>query len=136
MPASLRFVLGMLVLAALATPVAIFGVYREDQHQAKVVAEQLTGGSVDAGKDAITRLQCGSCHQIGGIGGATGMVGPALDGVGARAFIAGKLSNSPDNMVRWLRRPQAVVPGNGMPDQGVTDREARDMAAYLYTLKK
>jgi cytochrome c len=35
-------------------------------------------------------------------------------------------------MVRWIRHPQQLVPGSGMPDQGVTGREARDLAAYLY----
>lgn len=52
-----------------------------------------------------------------------------------RTIIAGKLSNAPGNMVRWLRDPQAVVPGNAMPDQDLTEQEARDIAAYLYTLQ-
>jgi cytochrome c2 len=40
----------------------------------------------------------------------------------------------PDNLVKWLRQPQNVVPGNAMPDMGVTPQDARDIAAYLYTL--
>lgn len=37
--------------------------------------------------------------------------------------------------MRWLEHPQRVVPGNGMPEQGVSGRDARDMTAYLYTLR-
>ena len=50
-------------------------------------------------------------------------------------FIAGKLNNTTDNMVRWLRFPQEVVPGNAMPDMGLNEEEARDIAAYLATIR-
>jgi cytochrome c2 len=58
-----------------------------------------------------------------------------LQGIAKRAEIAGYLANDPDSMARWLMHPQAVAPGNGMPDQGVTPAEARDMTAYLRTLE-
>jgi cytochrome c1 len=69
------------------------------------------------------------------VSGANGKVGPDLTHVGARAEIAGTLANDPELMVRWLMHPQALKPGSGMPEQGVTERDARDMAAYLYTSK-
>ena len=47
-------------------------------------------------------------------------------------MIAGVLPNTPENLVHWLRSPQAVVPGNAMPDVGLSDAQARDIAAYLY----
>jgi cytochrome c1 len=62
-------------------------------------------------------------------------VGPPLDHMGRRVFIAGLLRNTPENMVRWLRFPQRIVPGNAMPDMGLTERQARDITAYLYTLE-
>jgi cytochrome c2 len=31
--------------------------------------------------------------------------------------------------------PQRIVPGNAMPDMGLNERQARDIAAYLYTLQ-
>jgi cytochrome c1 len=49
--------------------------------------------------------------------------------------VGGVLPNSPDNMVRWIRKPQKVSPLTAMPDLGVTERDARDMAAYLATLR-
>jgi len=37
--------------------------------------------------------------------------------------------------VLWLREPQRVNPDSAMPDLGVSERDARDMAAYLATLQ-
>ena len=136
MPANLRFV-GLLLAAALLTaPVSIVVLHHQDASRTKTRAEQLTGGDVDRGRDAFRRYNCGACHAIEGLSGAQGDVGPSLDGFAQRVEIAGKLSNQPDNLVHWIRQPQQVSPGNGMPDLGVTDRDARDIAAYLYTLKK
>ena len=136
MPASLVFVLALLALSALAGVASIATLYRQDAAQARTSAQAMTGGSTNAGRQAIARYSCGACHQIPGIAGAVGRVGPPLNGIAVRAEIAGMLANDPANMIRWLRAPQHVAAGNGMPDQGVTDRDARDMAAYLYTLKK
>jgi cytochrome c2 len=136
MPSELRFVLILTGIATLAGAASVFGIYRQDATQARTQAEAMTGGHVDAGKAAMARYNCGACHRIPGIAGAMGTTGPALNGIAVRAEIAGVLVNDPGNMVRWLRQPQQVVPGNGMPNQGVTEQEARDMAAYLYTVKK
>lgn len=50
-------------------------------------------------------------------------------------MIAGELPNSPANLVRWIKDPKSVEPGTDMPDLGLTDQQARDVAAYLYTLR-
>jgi cytochrome c1 len=39
-------------------------------------------------------------------------------------------------MRRWIQHPQQVAPGNGMPDLGISDIQARDISAYLYTLRE
>jgi cytochrome c2 len=98
-------------------------------------AKQPVQGNAEAGVSTITRHACGSCHQIPGVQAANGLVGPPLGGVAARVYLAGHLLNTPDNMLLWLRNPQAVFPGNAMPDMGLSDKEARDVAAYLYTLR-
>ncbi|HEY1433445.1 MAG TPA: c-type cytochrome, partial [Stellaceae bacterium] len=77
----------------------------------------------------------GSCHTIPGIREARGRVGPPLDNIGERTIVAGLLPNTPDNLMRWLETPQSVVPGNAMPNMGLSDHDARDVAAYLYTLR-
>jgi cytochrome c len=63
------------------------------------------------------------------------MVGPPLTMFAQRAYIAGQLPNEPDNLIRWIQDPQTVEPGTAMPDLGVDTSTARDMAAYLYTLR-
>lgn len=93
--------------------------------------------STDAGAGAtlITKLGCGSCHTIPGVVDANGMVGPPLEHVASRQFIAGVLRNTPDNMVQWLRFPQRVVPGNAMPDLAISREDAQRLTAFLETLK-
>jgi cytochrome c len=135
MPASLRFVGLLLAMAVVAGAASVFVLFRQDSARAQLIAEQVTGGHVAAGKADITRFGCGACHQINGIAGADGRVGPSLEGIAVRATIAGRLPNQPAQMMRWLRAPQHVVPGNGMPDQAMTPRDARDLSAYLYTLR-
>jgi mono/diheme cytochrome c family protein len=87
------------------------------------------------GRKAINQYACATCHRIPGIVGANAPVGPPLERIGARGLIAGALPNTPENMARWLRHPQAVNPKSAMPDLGVSERDARDIAAYLATLK-
>ena len=55
--------------------------------------------------------------------------------MGLHSFIGGVLPNTPDNMVRWIRAPHRFVPDGAMPDLGVTDRDALDIAAYLESLR-
>jgi cytochrome c2 len=93
------------------------------------------GGDIEQGLRLVTQYQCGACHVIPGVQGAAGDSGPSLDYVGRLSYIAGGIPNSPDNMVRWLRVPHAVKPGTEMPPMGLTEQEARHMAAYLYTLR-
>ena len=93
------------------------------------------GGDARRGAELIQQFGCGGCHVVPGVDGARGDVGPPLTRFGERIYIAGMLRNTPPDLVRWLRDPQGVVPGNAMPNMGITDAQARDMAAYLYTLR-
>ena len=87
------------------------------------------------GAELIAQHGCGSCHVIPGIRGATGKVGPPLNQIGAQAVIGGMLPNNDDNLIKWIRTPQSVVPGNAMPNTELSDHDARDIAAYLHTLR-
>jgi len=89
----------------------------------------------ERGRRALNQYACATCHAIPGAAGPNAPVGPPLAGIGARGFIAGILPNTPQNMVRWLRAPQEVSSLTAMPDLGVTERDAADIAAYLTTLK-
>lgn len=94
----------------------------------------VSGGNAEQGPALIRAHGCGGCHTVEGVRGANGRVGPPLNTVGARMYIAGRLPNTPDNLVRWIMDPQEVDPGNAMPDMSVPESEARDIAAYLYSL--
>ncbi|MFO7697728.1 MAG: c-type cytochrome [Anaerolineae bacterium] len=94
------------------------------------------GGDPARGAQAITRYGCPACHTIPGIRNADGVVGPPLFSWADRTYIAGLLHNDPGNLMRWVQDPQSILPGVAMPDMGVTDEDARDIAAYLFTLRR
>ncbi len=93
------------------------------------------GGDAHRGAEKLAQYGCGSCHMIPGIDGAQGIVGPPLIAFGRRTVIAGEVSNTADELVAWIMDPQKIEPNTLMPNLGVTDADARDMAAYLYTLR-
>jgi mono/diheme cytochrome c family protein len=87
------------------------------------------------GRIALHQHACNSCHVIPGITGPDVHVGPPLKGIALRQLIAGTLPNTPEQMVRWLRAPASIDAHTTMPALGVSERDARDMAAYLATLR-
>lgn len=99
------------------------------------MANNLVGGNTVRGKAAIRKYGCGSCHSIPGIRDARAQVGPPLAGIAGRSYVAGVLTNSPEHMVQWIENPPAVDSKTAMPYLAVTDRDARDIATYLYTLR-
>jgi len=94
-----------------------------------------SGGYARSGRDAIQSRHCGACHDIPGVVGAYGVVGPSLDAFSRRTFVAGLLPNTPQNLVRWLREPQRIDPLTAMPTLGLDEQEAKNVAAYLYSLE-
>jgi mono/diheme cytochrome c family protein len=87
------------------------------------------------GRRAINQYGCVTCHAIPGVVGPNAPVGPPLGGIGARRMLGGVLPNTPENMARWLRHPQRFTTQSAMPELGITEADARDIAAYLATLK-
>lgn len=96
-------------------------------------AREITNGDPDRGRAALTSYGCIACHSIPGVRGATALAAPPLIGMAQRGYIAGMLENTPNNLRRWIQHPRHVNPQTSMPEQGVTDQDASDMAAYLYT---
>ena len=123
---------GIFILALFGTLALLGGCSGDNTAQAYSV---YTGGDAHEGKRVIEAYGCGSCHTIPGIHDARGLVGPPLYFMSRRTMIAGELPNTPDNMVRWLTSPKSIESGTAMPTLGLTDQQAKDAAAYLYTLK-
>jgi cytochrome c1 len=92
-------------------------------------------GNAKHGKEIIEGYGCGACHMIPGIHDANGLVGPPLLYFSRRTMIAGELPNTEKNLVRWVEHPRWVEPKTAMPDLGLTEDQAYDVAAYLYTLR-
>ena len=98
-------------------------------------AAEVAGGAAGKGRAAIDRYGCASCHTIPGISAPEAFVGPPLDHIARRVYIGGVLTNTRENMVRWIMDPPAIDPRTAMPNLNVTDQDARDIAGYLYTLR-
>jgi cytochrome c len=88
--------------------------------------------TIETGRQLLASYGCGSCHSIPGVPGADAMAAPPLRRFYERTYIAGRLPNTEDNLVKWIQNPQQIDPGNAMPNLGVKEQEARAMAAYLY----
>jgi putative membrane protein len=120
----------LLILAAVLSQSAC----RKSAAMTPVDASEVTGGgNPSRGAEALRLYGCASCHTIPGVPGARGTVGPELSGLSSKPYLAGVLTNSPRNLIRWIQHPQQVDPLTAMPDLGVTESVARDIASYLYT---
>ena len=117
--------------AALIALILIAGCVNRDTQW----AAEMTGGNPERGAEAMRSYGCQSCHSIPGVTGAHALVGPPLAGIASRSYIAGVMSNTPTHMIEWLRNPPAIDSKTAMPNMHVSERDARDMAAYLYTLR-
>lgn len=95
----------------------------------------VAGADAARGLAVIERVGCAACHRIPGVDWPRGSVGGSLDHFADRSLIAGRLPNQPETLVRWLRDAPSLSPETGMPPIPITETEARDVAAYLYTLK-
>ena len=98
-------------------------------------ANAVPGGDAERGRQLVAAYHCGACHAIPGVRGARGVVGPPLGGFARRSFIGGEVPNNPQNLVRWVEDPTAIEPRTAMPALGLDERQARDVAAYLYELR-
>ncbi len=96
---------------------------------------RVEGGDPERGRLLTQQYQCAACHFIPEVQGTNGDAGPSLKYMGRLSYIAGSIPNQPDNMVRFLQNPPAVKPGTLMPALGISEQEARHMAAFMYTLK-
>jgi mono/diheme cytochrome c family protein len=125
-----RLVLAVFLLAAAGA--AAIGYAAVQAHKTQARAAQLTGGDPARAPALMNRYGCAGCHTIAGLQAPGGLVGPPLRDLGRRVYVAGVLTNTPDNLVRWIVNPKEFNPRTAMPVTGVSEEEARDIAAYLY----
>lgn len=118
-------------VVALIFAVGNFSVLGFNRYPAKPY-KYLVDADPERGRVALVEYGCVGCHVIPGMKNATGRVGPKLDEIADQIYIGGVLANDPENMVRWIRDPVKYSPQTAMPDLGVSELDARNIAAYLY----
>ena len=113
----------------------MFAPGRAQQVQAQADAQQIAAG------EALFKTKgCANCHAVAGY--AQGRGAPDLTNFGIRTSLAaGVLDNTPENLAAWLRDPDAIKPGNYMPqlwseDDPKRDEEIAALVAYLESLGK
>jgi len=102
------------------------------ERRVKDAAVLTNGGNARVGRVEIRKYGCNACHEISGVPGARGLIGPPLTNIAERYYIAGELTNTPDNLMSWIQHPHQIEPHTLMPDMGVSEQDSRDIAAYLY----
>lgn len=118
---------GILIAVGIAA-----GFAANSRRQSEHIARAMTGGDPTRAPALIRRYGCAGCHTISGIPGGDGQVGGSLEDLRKRVYIAGVVGNSPDNLIQWIVAPRAFAPRTAMPTTGISEAEARDVAAYLY----
>jgi cytochrome c2 len=119
--------------AALALCVALSLLAGCERNEA--TAPRVAGGDPVRGRALMAQYQCGACHAIPDVAAARGTDGPSLADFGQRSYIAGHIPNLPEPLVAWIVNPPAMVPGTRMPVMGVSEADARHMAAALYAAR-
>ena len=138
MPSALsRLTVGTIIaIVVLAGALAGLTWWSDRTNRIQHEADTATGG---VGARAIPIMKangCAGCHTIAGVPGAQGLVGPRLDAtLATRVHVGGVLANNPENMIRWIRAARTINPRTAMPSTGISEQEARDVAAYLYALR-
>lgn len=94
-----------------------------------------SAGNVVRGQSLLAQYQCGACHVIPNIPVARGIAGPPLNNFGQRSYIAGHIPNNSELLTQWIIDPRSLAPTTTMPSMGVSTKDARDIAAYLHTLR-
>ena len=115
---------------AIGLNLAACGPSAEDQRW----AANATGGDPSRGKIAIQHYGCIACHTIDGMH-SEALVGPPLTRMASRSYLAGNMENTAPNMIRWIQKPREIHKDTAMPNIGVTDSDARDIASYLYSYR-
>lgn len=115
----------VLLVAAVLFVASCGGAQGEQRHAA------IPGGDAEAGREKIVQFGCVSCHAVPGVPSVTRGVGPDLEGFEDQLYISGQIPNRPEELIRWLLDPQALIPGTAMPSSGLSEQDARDIAAYV-----
>jgi cytochrome c oxidase subunit 2 len=84
-----------------------------------------------AGQSLFLSRGCGGCHLLRGTE-ADATVGPSLSHMATRTTLAAlTIPNNARELAAWIENPQAIKPGNHMPDLGLSKAEVSALVAFL-----
>jgi cytochrome c1 len=118
--------LGSLLLIGAAGAVIL------DRQKQTQRAVDMIGGDLDQVMHAMVKYGCAACHAIPGASVPGGLAAAPLSGVADRIYLGGIVPNDPDSLVPWIVNPKQLRSRTAMPVTGISEREARDVAAYFY----
>jgi cytochrome c2 len=124
-----------IILAVIAVAGGFAGAaanYMRERHKKTEHAIAMTQGNPDRAMESIVRYGCAACHNVPGAQMPGGLAAVPLAGVADRLYVGGVVENTPENLVRWIVNPKQFNPKTAMPVTGITEPQARDVAAYLY----
>lgn len=124
-------VVAFLVVLPKLSPPAYSALAEQAGQQPRAARQAHAQADIERGRLALTQYACNACHQIPGVTGPATLVGPPLSDLAKREYIAGRLPNNAANLAQWIQHPQRLHPQSAMPAMGVTESDARDMAAFL-----
>ena len=111
-----------------------FASWERSEQAAPAAASQNPSPAALEGAKIFANSPCTTCHRIDGV--SKGYIGPDLSHFGTRSTLAGGvLSNTPANVAKWVRDPEAIKPGAQMPRLGLAGEQLNDLVAYLESLK-
>ena len=112
----------------IAQPEAEFDAWARQQISPLPASDE---GARGRGRKIFQQFVCINCHAVSGVS-TNGTAGPDLTHVAGRQTLGGGvMDNTPDNLARWLKNPQAIKPGCLMPNFNLTDQQARDLTAFF-----
>jgi cytochrome c oxidase subunit 2 len=112
----------------IAEPRASFEAWLADMERP---AAAPASGEQREGQQLFMSKGCGGCHRLAGTS-AEGTVGPDLTHLATRSTLAAlTIPDTPSELAAWIENPQAIKPGNHMPDLGLSGAQAKKVAAFL-----
>ena len=100
--------------------------------QSKSVASSTV---ISPGRQVFESTACINCHTVAGTV-ANGRFGPDLTHLMSRSTIAsGAVTNTHDNLRRWLRDPGVLKQGCLMPAMGLSESQLDALTEYMETLR-
>lgn len=92
------------------------------------------GAAATRGEETFRSMACVNCHNLGSTG-PKARFAPDLTHLASRSTLgAGVLSNTPEDLARWLKDPQSIKTGCHMPDTQLSDAQVSDLVSYMKAL--